>query len=244
MLAFFIYAILTLLKEKRLSEIKEDFINNLTHEFKTPIANIEIASEVLKKNTFDPAKREHYYDIIHRENNRLKTQVERVLQMATIDQQAFSLDLKPINVHDLISQLSENIGFRILEKSGSLKMDLQAENPELLADEFHITNSMYNMLDNAEKYSSDHPDIRISTRNERNGILISIRDSGIGIKEEFQKLVFDKFFRVPTGDVHNVKGFGLGLSYVKAIIEAHDGYITLHSELNRGSQFDIFLPVR
>ncbi len=244
MLAFFIYAILTLLKEKRLSEIKEDFINNLTHEFKTPIANIEIASEVLKKNTFDPAKREHYYDIIQRENNRLKTQVERVLQMATIDQHALSLDRKQVNIHNLIRQLSENIGFRILEKSGSLKMDLQAENPELLADEFHITNSMYNMLDNAEKYSSDHPEISISTRNERNGILISIRDSGIGIKEEFQKLVFDKFFRVPTGDVHNVKGFGLGLSYVKAIIEAHDGYITLHSEFNRGSQFDIFLPVR
>lgn len=244
MLAFFIYAILTLLKEKRLSEIKEDFINNLTHEFKTPIANIEIASEVLKKNTFDPAKREHYLDIIQGENNRLKTQVERVLQMATIDQQAFSLDLKPINIHNLILQLAENIGFRILEKHGSLKMDLQAENPELLADEFHLTNSMFNMLENAEKYSRDHPDIRISTRNERNGILISIRDSGIGIKEEFQKLVFDKFFRVPTGDVHNVKGFGLGLSYVKSIIEAHEGYITIHSELNRGSQFDIFLPVR
>jgi len=244
MLAFFIYAILSLLKEKRLSEIKEDFINNLTHEFKTPIANIEIASEVLKKNTFDPAKREHYFDIIQNENKRLKTQVERVLQMATIDQQALSLDLKPINIHHLLRQLSENIGLRIHEKSGNLHMDLQAENPELLADEFHLTNSMYNMLDNAEKYSKNHPEISISTRNEKNGILITIRDSGIGIKEEFQNLVFDKFFRVPTGDVHNVKGFGLGLSYVKAIIEAHQGYVTLHSELNRGSQFDIFLPVR
>ncbi len=244
MLAFFIYAILTLLKEKRLSEIKEDFINNLTHEFKTPIANIEIASEVLKRNTIDPAKREHYFEIIQSENKRLKTQVERVLQMATIDQQAFSLDLKPVNIHNLIRQLSENIGFRIHEKSGSLKLDLQAENAELVADEFHITNSMYNMLENAEKYSGDHPNISISTRNERSGILIIISDSGIGIKEEFQRLVFEKFFRVPTGDVHNVKGFGLGLSYVKAIIQAHKGYITLHSELNRGSQFDIFLPVR
>jgi two-component system phosphate regulon sensor histidine kinase PhoR len=244
MTAFFVYAILMLLKERRLAEIKEDFINNLTHEFKTPIANIELASEALKQNRIQAGKQERYFHIIHNENQRLKAQVDRVLQMGAIDKNELHLDLKPINIHELIRRIADSIGMRVKEKSGLLNIELHAANANILADEFHLTNTVYNVLDNAEKYSKDHPEINISTRNERDGLLISIRDAGIGIKTDFQRHVFDKFFRVPTGDVHNVKGFGLGLSYVKTIIEAHKGQISLHSELDHGSQFDIYLPFR
>ena len=244
MLAFFIYSILTLLRERRLAEIKEDFINNLTHEFKTPIANIELASEALKNDRVAPGKQNQYFHIIHSENQRLKAQVERVLQMGTIDKNELRLDLKIVNIHELIHKLVENVGMRIHEKTGILNVELNATSPEILADEFHLTNTVYNVLDNAEKYSKDHPEISITTRNEKEGLWISIKDAGIGIKEDFQHYVFDKFFRVPSGDVHNVKGFGLGLNYVKTIIEAHHGKISLQSKLNHGSQFDIFLPFR
>lgn len=242
MLAFFIYAILTLLKERRLAEIKEDFINNLTHEFKTPIANIELASETLKSNKVSGEKQSRYHQIIHNENQRLKTQVERILQMGTVDKNELHLNLTKINIHELINKLAVSMGMRIKEKTGSLDISLNAAKSEILADEFHLTNTVYNILDNAEKYSKKRPAISISTKNEKNGLLISIKDSGIGIKDEFRKLVFNKFFRVPNGNVHNVKGFGLGLSYVKTIIEAHKGNISLQSEVNEGSQFDIYLP--
>jgi two-component system, OmpR family, phosphate regulon sensor histidine kinase PhoR len=241
---FFVYAILMLLKERRLAEIKEDFINNLTHEFKTPIANIELAGEALKNNRVAPEKQQQYFQIIHSENQRLKAQVERVLQMGTIDKHNLQLDLKLVNIHDLIRKPAEHIGMRVSEKTGELKMELNAHHPEILADEFHLTNTVYNVLDNAEKYSKANPQISISTQDEKGGLLITVVDAGIGIKEDFQKLVFDKFFRVPTGNVHNVKGFGLGLSYVKNVIEAHRGKISLHSRLNHGSRFDIFLPYR
>ena len=244
MLAFFIYSILTLLRERRLAEIKEDFINNLTHEFKTPIANIELASEALKNHRVAPGKQNQYFHIIHSENQRLNAQVDRVLQMGTIDKNELHLDLKIINIHELIHKLVENVGMRIHEKTGILNVELNAINPEILADEFHLTNSVYNVLDNAEKYSREHPEISVTTRNEKEGLWISIKDAGIGIKEDFQQYMFDKFFSVPSGDVHNVKGFGLGLNYVKTIIEAHRGKILFQSKLNHGSQFDISLPFR
>ena len=244
MLTFFIYAILTFLRERHLAEIKEDFINNLTHEFKTPISNIELASEALKAHKIAADKQARYFHIIHNENQRLKNQVERILQLGAIDKNELHLDLKLINMHELILRLADSIGMRIKEKNGELHIDLNAANSNILADEFHLTNTVYNVLDNAEKYAKDHPEISIATRNEKEGLLISIRDAGIGIKENFQQYVFDKFFRVPTGDVHNVKGFGLGLSYVKTIIEAHKGHITLQSELGHGSKFDIYLPFR
>ncbi len=244
MTAFFVYAMLSLLKERRLAEIKEDFINNLTHEFKTPIANIELASEALKTNRIPDGKQEQYFNIIYDENKRLKTQMERILQLAGFDHKALNLDLKIVNVHHLLQRLTASIGVRIKETAGVLNIDLSATNPNILADEFHLSNLVYNLLDNATKFCKDHPEIIISTRDEKEGLLISIRDAGIGIGKEFQKQVFDRFFRVPTGDVHNVKGFGLGLSYVKTIVEAHRGSIFLHSEPNRGSRFDIYLPAQ
>lgn len=242
MIAFFVYAMLSLLKERKLAEIKEDFINNLTHEFKTPIANIELASEALKSNRIPDGKHEQYYSIIYDENRRLKTQVERILQLAAFDHNALNLEKKIVNVHYLLQRLAANIGVRLKETSGVLHTDLSASNPNILADEFHLTNTVFNLLDNAAKFCKDRPEISISTRNEKEGLLISIRDAGIGIGKEFQKHVFDRFFRVPTGNVHNVKGFGLGLSYVKTIVEAHRGSISLYSEPNCGSRFDIYLP--
>lgn len=244
MTGFFAYAIVTLLKERQLAEIKEDFINNLTHEFKTPIANIELASEALKENKIDYAKQAKYYNIIHSENQRLKSQVEHILEMGTIDKKELQLNFKVVNIHELIRKLSESFNMRMQKKTGKLNVELNAIKSEILADEFHLTNTVYNVLDNAEKYSKNHPEISISTSNGKNGLFITVRDAGIGIKESFQKHIFDKFFRVPTGDLHNVKGFGLGLSYVKTIIEAHKGSITIKSDLDKGTQFDIYLPFK
>ena len=244
MTGFFAYAIVTLLKERQLAEIKEDFINNLTHEFKTPIANIELASEALKENKIDYAKQAKYYNIIHSENQRLKSQVAHILEMGTIDKKELQLNFKVVNIHELIRNLSESFNMRMQKKTGKLNVELNAIKSEILADEFHLTNTVYNVLDNAEKYSKNHPEISISTSNGKDGLFITVRDAGIGIKESFQKHIFDKFFRVPTGDLHNVKGFGLGLSYVKTIIEAHKGSITIQSDLDKGTQFDIYLPFK
>jgi two-component system phosphate regulon sensor histidine kinase PhoR len=201
-----------------------------------------LASEALKTNRVPDGKQEQYFNIIYDENKRLKTQVERILQLAAFDHKALNLDLKIVNVHHLLQRLTASIGVHIKETAGVLNIDLSASNPNILADEFHLANTVYNLLDNAAKFCKDHPEISISTRNEKEGLLITIRDAGIGISKEFQKQVFDRFFRVPSGDVHNVKGFGLGLSYVKTIVEAHKGSISLHSEPNHGSRFDIYLP--
>ena len=242
MTVFFAYAIITLLKERQLAEIKEDFINNLTHEFKTPIANIELANEVLQVNKIERSKQAKYHHIIHTENQRLKSQVEHILQMGAVDKSQLQLDFKVVNIHELIKKLSESIQMRVKKKTGTFNIQLNAAKSEILADEFHLTNTVYNVLDNAEKYSKNKPEISIITSNGRNGLYITVRDAGIGIRERFQKHVFDKFFRVPTGDVHNVKGFGLGLSYVKTIVEAHKGSISIQSQLNQGTQLDIYLP--
>lgn len=243
MLTFFVYAILNLLKERKLSEIKEDFINNLTHEFKTPIANIELASQALQQGKIDEHKKHRYFHIIQSENSRLKSQVERILQLGALDKEQLSLDKEEIDVHQLLHNLGESIDMRVQQKQGSLQLDLQAESAKVYGDDFHLTNSVFNVLDNAEKYSDGKPEISVSTKNEKDGLLITIRDKGIGIKQEFQQMIFDKFFRVPNGNVHNVKGFGLGLSYVKTIIEAHRGSISIQSVPDQGSQFDIFLPI-
>jgi len=164
--------------------------------------------------------------------------------MGTIDKKELQLNFKVVNIHELIRKLSESFNMRMQKKTGKLNVELNAIKSEILADEFHLTNTVYNVLDNAEKYSKNHPEISISTSNGKNGLFITVRDAGIGIKESFQKHIFDKFFRVPTGDLHNVKGFGLGLSYVKTIIEAHKGSITIKSDLDKGTQFDIYLPFK
>ncbi|WP_207432071.1 sensor histidine kinase [Sabulibacter ruber] len=242
---FFGYTMIQILREKRLSELKTDFINNLTHELQTPITNIGLASEVLRKRaeTLPADRLSRYHDLIHSENERLRAQVERVLQMATMESRELVLRKETVDLHALLQQTGQNLTPRLQQRAGQLRLDLQATHTLIHADGLHVANALYSLLDNAEKYSPQAPEIEVSTRDVEQGILISIRDKGIGIKQEFQKFLFDKFYRVPTGNVHNVKGFGLGLSYVKAIMEAHHGHVSVESAEQQGTCFRLVLPV-
>lgn len=241
---FFAYAMVGILREKRLSELKATFINNLTHELKTPITNIAVASEVLKQGgpILHPDRQRRYHELIHAENQRLKDQVERVLQMATLERKELPLQKQEVDVHQLLQDIVQSISLRVQQRTGTLTFTPLAERPVIVADRLHVKNVVYNLLDNAEKYSPEVPEISVTTENHRDGILISIADKGIGIRKDLQKFVFDTFYRVPTGNVHDVKGFGLGLSYVKIIAEAHHGSVTLDSEMHRGSCFRLFFP--
>ncbi len=243
-IVFFAYTLFVILKQKRLSEIQKDFINNMTHEFKTPIATIAVSTEVLKNPDIlkQPERLLNYTTIIENENKRLKQHVERVLQMAKLDKEDIQLKKENVNLHDVVQEVVRGMHAALQEKSVAVTLNLEAENPVIVADKLHITNVVYNLLDNAIKYSAESPVVTISVKQADKSIMIEVRDNGIGVKEEDQKKIFEKFFRVPTGNVHNVKGFGLGLSYVKQIIETHHGRITLKSRLGEGCTFRIYLP--
>jgi len=240
----FSYVILSLVKQKKLSEMKTDFVNNMTHEFKTPIATISLASEMLLKPGVNetPEKTEKYANIIYDENSRLKNQVEQVLQIAVLDKGSFKLKKKEINLHEIIELAVDNFEMLINQRNGKIITKLEASMATFYADPVHITNIIHNLLDNANKYSPETPEITISTMNTEKGIILSVEDKGIGISHENQKHVFKKFYRVHTGNIHDVKGFGLGLYYVKTIIEEHGGYIKLQSELKKGTRFEIYFP--
>lgn len=241
---FFVYTISVILKQKRLSEIKTDFINNMTHELKTPISTISLSSEVLQRPDIinNPERLKNYAAIIYKENNRLKKQVERVLQMASLEKEEIQLNVKLNDIHEVILNSANTFRLSVEEKGGFIKTNLAAADPGILADEVHITNIIHNLLDNANKYSPDKPEIIIRTENVRGGILITVEDKGIGIRREDQNYIFDKFYRVPTGNLHDVKGFGLGLNYVKTMALAHGGKVSVQSELGTGSRFCLFLP--
>lgn len=240
----FSYVIYTILKQKKLSELKNDFINNMTHELKTPISTISLASEVLLHSEPDlPSEKiKKYSQIIFDENNRMRNQVERVLNMAQHEKGELKLTKAEVNVHELISDTSKINFFENTEKRLNIKCKLRASNPLLFADELHLVNVIKNIIENAYKYSGDNPELEISTTDFQDGILISFEDNGIGMSSEAQKHVFEKFYRVPTGNIHNVKGFGLGLYYVKTMVEAHEGFVRVHSTLNKGSRFDVYIP--
>jgi two-component system phosphate regulon sensor histidine kinase PhoR len=242
---FFAYTLFIILKQKRLSEIQKDFINNMTHEFKTPISTIALSTEVLKDPGIinQPERLLNYTTIIEKENSRLKQHVERVLQMARLDKEDIGLKKETVDIHQVIQDAVKNNAHTLTEKNGTVDLDLQAEHYQMTADKLHLTNVFNNLIDNAIKYSKTSPDIRITTNQQNGSLVISITDNGIGIGAENQKRVFQKFYRVPTGNVHDVKGFGLGLSYVKTIIEAHKGNIRLESELGKGCTFRIWLPL-
>lgn len=240
----FSFTVLSMLKQKKLSDMKSDFINNMTHEFKTPIATISLASEALKdplvsKNS-DRLSR--FISIIFDENKRLACQVEKVLQAAQLDRGDFRLNLDKVNLHDIIQNAIDHIILQIDAKHGQISSAFHADNAFVHADEVHLTNIIFNLLDNANKYSNQTPNIYVSTRNCDKGIIVSVQDNGIGITRDEQKRIFEKFYRVPTGNLHDVKGFGLGLSYVKTMIEAHFGTISVQSEQHKGTRFDIFMP--
>ncbi len=240
----FAYTIQVILRQKKLSDIKSDFINNMTHEFKTPIATISLAIDSIKdpRVSHDKEKLEYFARIIREENKRMNSQVENVLRMAQLEKGELQLQSEEVNLHDLIQHAVELIAIQVESKQGILTSDLNATKPIMPGDPIHLSNVIFNLLDNANKYSPLEPMIIISTRDTPGGIIMSIKDNGMGMSKETQKKIFEKFYRVPTGNLHDIKGFGLGLSYVKAIVELHKGKIEVESELGKGSNFNIFLP--
>ncbi|MBC7867575.1 MAG: HAMP domain-containing histidine kinase, partial [Gloeobacteraceae cyanobacterium ES-bin-316] len=236
--AFYI-TIRSLLKQKKLSEIKSDFINNMTHEFKTPLATISLAVDALKNEKVigDQEKTQYFTGVIKEENKRMNKQVEAILQAALLDKQEVQLNLKRHTAHTLINSAVNNMTLPIQEKNGVLEVKLDAANDLILADEVHFINFVNNLLDNAVKYSKENPLIRLSTANTASQFRIKIEDNGIGMNKETLGRIFEKFYRAHTGNIHNVKGFGLGLSYVKTMVNAHGGSIKAESTLGKGSCF-------
>lgn len=243
----FALTIRTMFRQKNLSEIKSDFINNMTHELKTPLATISLAIDALvnEKVIHDTEKIRYYSAMIKDENKRMNKQVEKILQAARLERQEIKLNLQELNAHDIIHKTADNLALQVQEKNGSITLALNADKYVIEADDVHFSNIIFNLLDNAIKYSKDNVPLQINVETSiaGNGMLaIKIQDNGIGMSKETQNRVFEKFYRAHTGNLHNVKGFGLGLSYVKAITEAHGGKVKVESALGKGSTFTVFLP--
>jgi two-component system, OmpR family, phosphate regulon sensor histidine kinase PhoR len=247
-MASFYLTVRTMLRQKKLSEIKNDFINNMTHEFKTPLATISLAVDALRneKVVSDKEKMTYFSTIIKEENKRMNRQVETILKAALMDKQEVQLLLRPMHAHQVIKDVVENFTLQLEEKNGKAELLLNAENDFIDADEVHFSNLINNLIDNAIKYSKDDQPtmIRITTESTPKSIVIVIEDNGIGMSKETAKRVFEKFYRAHTGNIHNVKGFGLGLSYVKTMVEAHGGEIKVDSVLGRGSTFTLEFPLK
>ena len=240
----FVIAILTIFRQKRLSQVTKDFISNMTHELKTPISTVSLTTEALLDPDIQkiPSITNRYLNVIKEENSRLGQQVEKVLQIAQLDKGDFKLKIIQIDVHDIIENVIKNINIQIESKGGEINTFLEAKQTKIQADQVHITNIIFNLLDNANKYSPEKPEIKIQTSNNPHGISISIEDKGRGMSKDNVNKIFDKFYRVPTGNLHDVKGFGLGLSYVKTMIEAHFGTINVKSEFSKGTIFNLTIP--
>jgi two-component system, OmpR family, phosphate regulon sensor histidine kinase PhoR len=240
----FSYTIMTIFRQKRLSEMKNDFINNMTHEFKTPISTISLACEALSDDEMSKTSDFHtnYLNIIKEENKRLAGMSEKILQTAVIEKGQLKMKKEKVDFHVIIADVIKNIRIQVEIKDGVIIRNFKAAQPYIEGDRVHLTNLVYNLLDNANKYSPRRPVIKVRTENTTNGIVLTIEDNGIGISKADQKKIFDKLYRVPTGNIHEVRGFGLGLSYVKAIVAEHNGKISIESEVSKGSIFRIFLP--
>lgn len=241
---FFAFTLFFIFRQKQLSEIQKDFINNITHEFKTPLSTIVISTQLLKNPSIyeSPEKITKYTTIIQEEVTRLKNQVENVLQIAAFDKDKIQLKFEATDLHECIQKATIGVELLLQQKNGSIALDFHANPAEIKIDSLHINNVIANLLENAIKYSSEKPHILIWTSSDKKGISIGVKDNGIGIPKEHLRKVFDRFYRVPTGNIHNVKGFGLGLYYVKMIIDAHRGKISANSGGGEGSEFVIFLP--
>lgn len=243
-LGIFVFAIIIIFKQKQLNKIKNDFVNNMTHELKTPISTISLASQMLQDAEVGktPESLKHISNVIRDETKRLSFQVEKVLQMAIFEKDKSALKLTEININSLIADIIGNFSLKVTNKGGKICANLNAKKDLVFVDEVHFTNVIYNLMDNALKYSTKPLLLNIDTWNEKDKLLISIEDNGIGIQKEDLKRIFDKFYRVSTGNLHNVKGFGLGLAYVKKIIQDHKGSIEVESEINIGTKFTITIP--
>lgn len=233
-----------ILRQKKISEMKSDFINNMTHEFKTPIATISVATDsiVNQKVLSDPERIRYFAGMIKKENIRMNSQVEDLLTIARLDKKDFEFSWEAIDVHELINDAVQGIILQIEKRGGKIDLSLNAANSVVTTDGKHCTNLVYNLIDNANKYSTECPQIKVSTKNMQKGVLISVKDKGIGMSKAVQTKIFERFYRQTSGNIHNVKGFGLGLSYVKAVLEANKGTISVRSETDKGSTFDVFLP--
>jgi len=240
----FIYVITTILKQKKLSVMKNDFINNMTHEFKTPISTSILAAEMILRPEVmeDKKKVKKYAHVVLDESARLQNQVEQVLQISILEKGEYQFKFKKTNIHQLLHTLTKSFNLRIKENKIKYNLRLKAENYLVSADKAHLLNVFGNLVDNAIKYGPEKPEIQIKTWNTQNGIIVSFQDNGIGISPEHQKNIFKNLYRVPTGNIHEVRGFGLGLYYVKTVIDQHKGDIDLKSELGKGSTFNVFLP--
>lgn len=241
----FIYAYQIIFKQKKLSEMKSDFINNMTHEFKTPIATINLAAESIQSQKVinSPSEIRRLVSIISQENKRMLSQVEQVLKIAQMEHEVLNLKFEKLSLHKIIEEILNQISFRVEQLQGTIKLELSASQETIEGDRIHLENVVHNLLDNAIKYSPEKPKIEIYTHNVNNTIVLEVRDHGIGISKDQKKYIFDKFYRVPTGNIHDVKGFGLGLSYVKSIVEAHRGTIDVSAQIGKGSSFFVKFPV-
>lgn len=241
----FSYVVFVIFRQKKVSEMKTDFINNMTHEFKTPIATISLASDSINNPiiTKNPEKVMRFTNIIKQENQRMLAQVEKVLQMATIEKKDFELKISDVDLNSVIEQAVDHANLK-LQGRGTVKVESKLEDQTIEADHTHLTSIVHNLLDNAIKYTPEKSEIFVKAEIVRDNVRISVRDNGIGISPESKKYIFDKFFRVHTGNLHDVKGFGLGLSYVKAMVDAHRGRIKVDSELGKGSTFTVILPLK
>ena len=239
------YTIFSIIKQKKISEMKTDFINNMTHEFKTPVSTIMIASEALRDQEIvaDRSRITRLANIIYEENARLGSHIERVLNVARIEKNDFKLEKKPLDVNEMINIVIDSMALKLQKHDVQLTLNLDAVNAVVLADELHFSNLIYNLIDNAIKYSSSTPEISITTENKGEQILINVADKGIGMSRDQQTKIFEQFYRIPTGNLHDVKGFGLGLSYVNTIVKRLNGVISVRSEKDKGSDFELKFPL-
>jgi two-component system phosphate regulon sensor histidine kinase PhoR len=243
-LVTFATSIYFILKQKKISEMKSDFINNMTHEFKTPIATISVAADSISNQKIieNPERIRYFIDMIKKENIRMNRQVEDILTIARLDKKEFEFKWESFDLHEVIEDAIQSIVLQVEKKGGTIRSSLLAPNPVATSDVAHFANLIYNLLDNANKYSLNAPEINISTSNTAKGVVIVIEDKGIGMSKAVQSRIFERFYRQTSGNIHNVKGFGLGLSYVKAVLEANRGSIHVQSEPGKGSRFEVFIP--
>ena len=233
-----------IIRQKKINEMKSDFINNMTHEFKTPIATISLASDTIMNSKVinDEKSVRHFIGMIKKENSRMNKQVETILQIASLDKKEIDFVYESTSVHSIIEMAVDSIEIQIQQRQGNLKMELNAANDVILGDAEHLMSLVHNLLDNAIKYSHEAPEILVNTESRDEGIVLSVADKGIGMSKSVQSKIFERFYRQSSGNVHDVKGFGLGLNYVRAIVDAHKGVINVFSEPGKGSRFEIYLP--